>query len=106
VEIDIDTTELVPHPETNVANRDCIAGTIRYPDGSTGVLVYARTVMTHKVPFDVRAYREDDPVFPNHSTVDQLYTDQKFEAYRALGRKAGENALDEMAISTALVEPL
>jgi hypothetical protein len=96
VEIEIDPAKLVPDTETGLAKRDCVAGAIRYPDGSEGVLVYARTVMTKDVPFDVRAYREDDPIFPNHSTVDQLYTDQKFEAYRALGRKAAENALAEM----------
>lgn len=32
------------------------------------------------------------PSFPNHSTADQLYTDQKFEAYRALGHYLGERA--------------
>ena len=102
VEIEIDPRDLVPHSKTRLARKDCVAGSIRYSDGTNGVLVYARTVMTEKVSFDVRAYHEDDPVFPNHSTVDQLYTDQKFEAYRALGRRAGENALAEMDRATAV----
>ena len=54
--------------------------------------MYARTVMTETVPLDVTAYHEADPKFPHHSTADQLYTDQKFEAYRALGVSAGHHA--------------
>ena len=41
--------------------------------------------MTEKAPWDVHAHHESDPRFPNNPTVDQLYTDQKFEAYRVLG---------------------
>ena len=48
------------------------------------------------MPFDVTAYHDADPTFPHHSTADQLYTDQKFEAYRALGWCAGGNAAEEM----------
>jgi hypothetical protein len=44
------------------------------------------------VPWDVLAYRAKDPVFPHHSTADQLYSDERFEAYRALGEHIGEKA--------------
>jgi hypothetical protein len=63
--------------------------------------VYARNVMTLKAPWDVRTHHRADPRFPHDSTVDQLYTDQKFESYRALGRLAGEHALEEMATKGA-----
>ena len=96
VEIDIKPVELVPDQESRLAARDCAHGTIKYADGTEGVLIYARTVMTADVPFDVTAYYEDDPRFPHHSTADQLYTDQKFEAYRALGFCAGKHAVDMM----------
>ena len=49
--------------------------------------------MTVTAPHDVRAYHELDPKFPHNSTGDQLYTDQRFEAYRALGRGAAQRAL-------------
>jgi len=102
VDIEIDPSPLVPDEERHLAARDCVSGRIRYPDGTDGVLVYARSVMTESVPFDVTAYHDADPVFPHHSTADQLYTDQKFEAYRALGWCAGEHAHD---MAFALTDP-
>jgi len=81
-----------------LAKRDVVTATIRYPPGPdrepgpVGKLVYVRNTMTGKAPWDVRAHHESDPRFPNNPTVDQLYTDQKFEAYRALGAVAGANA--------------
>jgi predicted acylesterase/phospholipase RssA len=57
-----------------------------------GVLYYARNVMTNKAPWDVRARHLEDPTFPHDPTTDQLYTDQKFESYRALGAQAGKRA--------------
>jgi hypothetical protein len=68
---------------------------------SVGRLVYAPTVLTHNVPWDVRAYKDADPIFPHHSTGDQLYTDQRFEAYRALGEHAGERARQAMRTGRA-----
>ena len=68
-------------------------GTIRFPDGTAGHLIYARTVMTKELPWDVRAYHEADKTFPHTSTADQLYTDQKFEAYRTLGTWAARHGI-------------
>ena len=39
-------------------------------------------------PFDLVDLARTLPFFPNHPTGDQLYTDQKFEAYGALGEQA------------------
>ena len=81
-----------------LAKRDVVTATIKYPPrqkgekGATGTLAYVRNTMTAGAPWDVRAHHESDPRFPNNPTVDQLYTDQKFEAYRALGAEAGANA--------------
>jgi len=102
VTIDIDPRKLVPGGPRHLAERDCVRASFRYATGETGVLVYARSVMTEQVPFDVTAYHEADPLFPNHSTVDQLYDDQKFEAYRALGHAAGQHAAAEMVAPAPL----
>jgi len=96
VEIDINPTDLLPQGERHLAKSDCVRADFTYADGTPGVLLYARTVLTEAVPFDVTAYHEADPKFPHHSTADQLYTDQKFEAYRALGVCAGHHAADKM----------
>jgi hypothetical protein len=90
--------ELTPAEKEPLAKRDVVTATIRYPPGPDGepgpkgTLVYVRNTLTAKAPWDVRAHHESDPRFPNNPTVDQLYTDQKFEAYRALGAEAGSNA--------------
>ena len=70
------------------------------PGPTSGELIYARTVLTPDVPFDVRAFSQVDPDFPHHSTGDQLYTDQKFEAYRALGAHAARHAIGRVTFDS------
>jgi rhodanese-related sulfurtransferase len=102
VEIEIDPTPLTPEGMPSRAKRSTVTGTISYPpkpgesEGRTGVLVYARNVMPPRAPWDVQSHQYRYPAFPHDSTADQLYTDQKFEAYRALGAAAGLTAIDRM----------
>ncbi|HEU4736257.1 MAG TPA: patatin-like phospholipase family protein [Solirubrobacterales bacterium] len=97
-----DPEQLSPGKEQTLAKRDAVTATIKYPPrangepGATGTLVYVRNTMTDRAPWDVRAHHESDPRFPNNPTVDQLYTDQKFEAYRVLGAKAGASAYERL----------
>lgn len=101
VEIDIKPDDLFTEDDSG-AKADAVSARFTYRDpqtdgpGQDGVLVYARNVMTDDVPWDVKARRELDPQFPHNPTADQLYTDQKFESYRALGELAGGNAVDLM----------
>jgi hypothetical protein len=117
VEVNIDPRELEPRrqqegavagrdgsmalagapPGSSVARDNVASGTIDYRNGRTGLLIYARCVMTAKAPWDIVAHQYEDPTFPHNSTVDQLYTDQKFESYRALGALAGRSALEQMS---------
>ncbi|MEX1141519.1 MAG: hypothetical protein WEB79_04325 [Thermoleophilaceae bacterium] len=90
VEIDIDPSEL---DAVEGGAKDAVRGRIVYSNGSVGTLVYATNVVTDGSPWDVKAYRQDDPDFPRNSTADQLYTDQRFESYRTLGLLAGRNAI-------------
>jgi hypothetical protein len=102
--------EIAIHPgelhedDDGFAKSDCVKGTITYPDGETGTLFYVRSVMTKDLPFDVLAYRQADPLFPHHSTADQLYDDQKFEAYRALGEAAAEHVRTLQEFEAAIEE--
>jgi hypothetical protein len=104
VEIDIDPSEIIPDKKTRISKTSCVLGTIRYratPTGGTapssgvymGTLVYCRTAVTEDAPWDVRAYHEKSRRFPYHSTLDQLFDDQKFEAYRALGAHTARRAV-------------
>lgn len=92
-----DPDDLAPDKESHVAKADMARGRIQYPDGSSGTLIYVRNSITPKAPWDAQAYHRADPRFPHNPTVDQLYTDQKFEAYRVLGQRAGEEAVRAMS---------
>jgi hypothetical protein len=99
VEIDFsheDPGELEPDETTHLAKKDVVKGKIRYSDGTKGTLIYVRNTMTDKATWDARAHQMEDPRFPHNSTVDQLYTDQKFESYRVLGAGGAERAIEAM----------
>ena len=91
------------------AKARCATGAFRFtrtstglppsPQQATGTIVYAPTVMTGDLPWDVHAFRERDEAFPHHSTLDQLFTDQKFEAYRVLGYYAAHSAMEAMDLA-------
>ena len=99
VEIDIDPAPLNPVGEPPTAAQDTVTGTLTFPTGETGTIVYSRNVISPGEPWDVRAHQLEDPRFPHDSTLDQLYTDQKFESYRRLGAEAGEHAVELMALA-------
>jgi hypothetical protein len=100
VEIEFDRSDLgdLEEGKNGFAKQSCATGTIRYTRGklAEGRLVYAPTVMTADVPLDLRAFKARDVLFPHHSTADQFFTDQKFEAYRVLGRHAARAAIEAM----------
>jgi hypothetical protein len=106
VEIDIDPDDLAPGKD-GMAKSDFVVGDITYrarePGDANrrGKLVYVRTVLTENAPFDVQAFHEEDELFPNHPTTDQLYTDQKFEAYRALGESAARRSRQALVAQEA-----
>jgi hypothetical protein len=102
--------DMVPDAKTHFAKDDVVTAEIKFPsteegrEGVVGKLVYVRNAMTETVPWDVRAHHQADPRFPNNSTVDQLYTDQKFEAYRVLGSRAARRATEAMGVGSDAVE--
>ncbi len=94
--------------ENGVAKERCATGAMRYTRSTpevTGRIVYAPTVMTSDLPWDVRAFKQEDDAFPRHSTFDQLFTDQKFEAYRVLGYYAGESSVKAMDVAASGPDP-
>jgi hypothetical protein len=101
VEIEFDRDQLgeLVEGKNGFAKRSCVTGTIRYTRGkpAEGRLVFAPTVMTADVPLDLHAFKARDTHFPHHSTADQFFTDQKFEAYRVLGRHAARAAIKAMS---------
>lgn len=79
-----------------------ITGKITYPevmtfdDGSTGTegrLIFAKASLTSAMPYELLSYAVSDPVFPRNSTSDQWFDHGQFDAYHALGRYLGGQAL-------------
>jgi hypothetical protein len=50
-----------------------------------GILVYIKSSLSGDENDYVLAYKAAHPTFPHETTMDQLFTEEQFEAYRALG---------------------
>jgi hypothetical protein len=102
VSIEIEPRDLLPDKDSGLAKEGHVIGRYFFPappgefdraQRVEGRLIFVKAAVTEDSPWDVRAFRQKDPKFPNHSTVDQLFTDQKFESYRALGAHQAIRAL-------------
>jgi hypothetical protein len=99
VDIEIEPEGMKPEGKRGWATTDHVVGTFRYLNtalsgqSDDGVLVFAKAAVTEDAPWDVRAFRDADRRFPNHSTFDQLFDDRKFESYRALGAHTARRAI-------------
>jgi hypothetical protein len=62
-------------------------GTINYPDGSKGKLLYLKPAFfgDGSEPIELAHYAKAHPTFPHQTTVDQMFDENQFEAYRELG---------------------
>lgn len=64
-------------------------GTIEYPEVNgekkTGHLIYIKSTMVRDLPAALYSYKATNPLFPSESLADQFFSEQQFEAYRALG---------------------
>ena len=84
-----------PSPGPHVA-----LGLIDYPPLSSGgarqrgVLVYVKSSMSGDENDYVVAYKARNHAFPQESTMEQLFSEEQFEAYRALGEHIGRRFTD------------
>lgn len=102
LDIDIDPSGMTPKEggeargPAQLCRSDHAVGTVRYAGGTEGVLVYAKVSVTADSPFETQAYWRKNREFPHDPTFDQLYDDEKFEAYWSLGRFTGRRVVDAM----------
>jgi hypothetical protein len=99
VQIDIDPTGLRPDPETHRCAVPYVTGSFRYPNEAAGRshrLLYLKLAVPDGAPWDVVSYQDIHPAFPTDSTLQQLYDDQEFEAYRALGYHCAGELLQDI----------
>jgi hypothetical protein len=96
-------------PDKAAKGPHCALGTIYYPrmtgktddPNSTGVLLYIKSSFTGDENDYVVDYKRRNPEFPHETTLDQLFTEEQFEVYRALGFHAVDSAfklVDEVAM--------
>jgi hypothetical protein len=63
----------------------CAIGEIFYPGGRKGLLVYIKASLTGDENDYVFDYKKRHSDFPHETTLDQWFSEEQFEAYRALG---------------------
>ena len=90
VHIDIDYSELSIDDE-GLSQAHFAFGRIDYGRNEIGYLLYIKSSMTGNEPSYVNEYRRDHPTFPHETTADQLFDENQFEAYRALGEHAAND---------------
>ncbi len=87
--IDIDLDNL-RKDENGFSRAHAALGKITYSDRSIGWLLYLKPSLTGDELPDVLDYRREQPAFPHQTTLDQIYSEKQFEAYRALGEHSAE----------------
>ena len=60
-------------------------GRVEYDKDDTGVLVYVKASLTGDENDYVMDYKRRNPQFPHETTLDQFFSEEQFEVYRALG---------------------
>lgn len=86
-------------------------GSIRYPkiDGAKqpeGLLIYIKSTMVRDLPVALYSYKATNPLFPSESLADQFFSEQQFEAYRALGFALTKSMIERAGAVPAWAEAL
>jgi predicted acylesterase/phospholipase RssA len=63
----------------------CAIGEIGYPQGRKGILIYVKSSITGDENDYIVDYKRRFPSYPHETTADQLFSEEQFEVYRALG---------------------
>jgi hypothetical protein len=63
----------------------CAVGEILYPQNQRGILLYVKSSITGDENDYIVDYKRRFPSYPHETTADQLFSEEQFEAYRALG---------------------
>jgi hypothetical protein len=63
----------------------CAVGEIQYPHGRNGILIYVKSSLTGDENDYIVDYKRRFPTYPHETTADQLFSEEQFEVYRALG---------------------
>ena len=91
--IDLDLGQLHGNRKTKRAACGFAQGTILYPEGSQGQLIYLKPTMTRKESEDILQYNRKHDEFPQETTLDQFFDEAQFESYRELSYQLTKQAI-------------
>ncbi len=72
----------------------CAIGEIEYPDKKKGIIFYIKASLTGDENDGIIDHKRRFPDFPHETTADQLFSEEQFEIYRALGFHAAMRGLN------------
>jgi hypothetical protein len=85
-EINLDLDALKRNSE-NDSPTHFVIGSIQYPEvDELGSILYIKSTLSKGLPADLINYRKQDQDFPHDTTLNQWFTESKFESYRRLGQ--------------------
>jgi hypothetical protein len=76
------------------AGPHCAIGEISYPGDRKGILIYIKSSLSGDENDYIFHYKKRYDDFPHETTLDQMFSEEQFEAYRALGFHATYNLFD------------
>ena len=82
-------------PDPSRLTPDYRLGSIVYPDGRRGHLLYLKPAMHAGASAEIQAYHRAHPAFPNEASAHQTLDEQQFEAYRQLGFETVQSVLGD-----------
>lgn len=100
IEVDIDLDCFVATPDSFYRSTHA-AGSITYSDGSNGRLIVIKLGLTRESPNLLRQQRHTDRGFPHHSTLRQVYSSDRMDAYRKLGYDSAQRCLSSHTPSSS-----
>ncbi len=80
-------------------------GIIEYGEDEKGILLYIKSSLTGDENDYILDYKRRNATFPHETTLDQFFSEEQFEVYRALGFHAVQHFLsgaDDFAQPSAL----
>lgn len=97
VHVDLDLDAFARTPDCSlwapVLKSAHVRGTVHYANGTEAKLHVVKLGITERTPSALHEYRRTDRRFPHHSTLNQIYRAERFDAYRDLGWASTQEAL-------------
>ncbi|MFM9116115.1 MAG: hypothetical protein ACKOU6_08150, partial [Planctomycetota bacterium] len=113
IDIDLDVSRFQPEKPGGPSPYHFALGEIRYPgkkgekgEKQLGFLLYIKLSVTGNESLALANYKLRNPDFPHQTTADQVFDEEQFEAYRALGEHAASDLFTKELITPGSVDSM